>query len=135
MSEEKKVPGSNMKVMLKQALPMLKSFGLDLDDILQNSLGFLPDFFNDKIAEYKNEDPDLDVVIMITSEFDKEKQEDELWLVPVGTKWNEDGQKVTIEKEYKPLNLNVFLKQLNIEEMLNKEDEKSQNNDDQNNHN
>lgn len=114
------MPGENMKTILKKAVPMLKNFGLDLDEILQNSLKFLPGFFTDKIKQFQDQDPELKVVIMLTTFYDQEKQQEEIWLVPVGTK--REDKYSTIVKEYEPLNLNVFLSQINLEELLNKDD-------------
>ncbi len=110
----------NKKNLLKKALPMLKNFGLNLDEILQNSLEFLPGFFIDKIKQFQDLDPNLKVVIMITTAFDQEKQKEEIWLVPVGTK--REKEHTIIVKEYEPLNLNPFLSQINLEELLNKKD-------------
>ena len=118
--ENAKLPGENMKSILKKAIPMLKNFGLNLDEILQNSLQFLPGFFQDKIKQFEDQDKNLKVVIMVTTLFDPDKQKEEIWLVPVGTERRE--KETVIVKEYEPLNLNVFLSQINIEELLNKDD-------------
>ncbi len=101
----------NMLSMIKMVLPKLSMFGININEILQTSLKFLPAFFLEKIKPFQDANPDLNVVIMITTR-PNEAGEDEVYLVPVGV----DGNVIT--KQDTPLNLNEFLSTLDIEEIL-----------------
>jgi hypothetical protein len=107
---------SNMLSMVKKAIPLLSVAGLDIDKLLQDSLKFLPKFFIEKLDQFQAQDPDLKVVLMITTRNNEFTNEDEVWLIPVGV----DG--IEIKKQYEPLNLNDFISQINITEMINESD-------------
>ena len=111
---------TNMLSLLKQILPKLSMFGINLNEILQTSLKFLPKFFMEKTNNFQKKHPDLNVVIMLATQ-KNEFSEDEIYLIPVGL----DG--TVIKEQDTPLNLNEFLSQIDVEEILQNSDNEPEN--------
>ena len=111
---------TNMLSLLKQILPKLSMFGINLNEILQTSLKFLPKFFMEKTNNFQKKYPELNVVIMLATQ-KNENEVDEIYLIPVGL----DGTE--IKEQDTPLNLNEFLSQIDIEEILKNSDNEPEN--------